>query len=177
MLSFFRKDRWSPYLVGVLIGVLLVWMFLLGQQIGISSGVARIGALIQEMFSSSHLPKNTNFSKLLSDGVIFNWKVLFVIGLFFGSLLASKLVKEKTPEKNRLWKREYGASKIKRYVVAFIGGFLVMFGARIADGCTSGHAISGGAQLSLTSWIFMIALFGTAIPVSFIVYRKNRRLS
>jgi len=152
-------------------------MFLLGQQIGISSGVARIGALIQEMFSSSHLPKNTNFSKLLSDGVIFNWKVLFVIGLFFGSLLASKLVKEKTPEKNLLWKREYGASKMKRYVVAFIGGFLVMFGARIAAGCTSGHAISGGAQLSLTSWVFMIALFGTAIPVSFILYKKNRRIS
>ena len=111
--------------------------------------------------------------KVLADHVIFDWKVLFVFGLFFGSLIAAKISGQTGPRKKVIWENAFGPSKWKRHLAAFIGGGLLIFGARLADGCTSGHAISGGAQLSITSWVFMIGVFATAIPVSFILYRKK----
>lgn len=173
MIEYLRKDRWSPYIVGLLIGVLLTILFAVGHQLGVSSGVARIGALINHFFSE--VDSKSHFGKSLADGVIFNWKVLFIIGLFLGAFIASRLTKGIIPKKNTIWEGAFGTSKWKRYFAGFIGGVLILFGARLANGCTSGHAISGGAQLSITSWVFMLALFGAAIPVSFGLYRKTRR--
>ena len=175
MISFLKKDRWSPYLVGLLIGILLTSLFAIGYQFGVSSGVARISALIENIAAPEHIAKTPYFNKLLGDGIFFNWKILFIIGLFLGSYVASKITDETIPPKNTIWKEAFGPSNLKRYIAAFIGGALLLFGARIADGCTSGHAISGGAQLSVVSWVFMLALFATAIPTSFIMYGKNRR--
>ncbi|QVL58269.1 MAG: YeeE/YedE family protein [Simkaniaceae bacterium] len=173
MIGYLRRDRWSPYVVGLFIGLLLTVMFAGGYQLGVSSGVARIGALIKQSFSE--VGNKDYFGKALSDRIIFNWKIVFIIGLFLGAFIASKLTKGAPPKKNTIWEGAFGTSKIKRYVAAFIGGALILFGARLANGCTSGHAISGGAQLSITSWVFMLALFGAAIPVSFGLYRKTRR--
>lgn len=172
MIEFLKKDRWSPYLAGAFIGLLLVVLFLIGNQIGVSTGIARIGALIEYGVDSSHVKSTPYFQGLLANKIIFDWKVLFVIGIFFGSLIASKLSYQKTPRENTIWERVYGYSKSKRYIAAFIGGIILMVGARLANGCTSGHAISGGAQLSLTSWVFMLAVFTTAIPMSFLLYRR-----
>lgn len=170
---FLRKDKWSPYFVGALIGILLTLSFVLGHQLGASTGVARIGALIENTFGSSHIKNTPYFNKLIADKVIFNWKVLFIVGLFFGALMASFISQKEKSPRNRIWESAFGTSKFKRSIAAFCGGALLLFGARLADGCTSGHAISGGAQLSVTSWVFMIGVFAAAIPVSFIMYRKK----
>lgn len=173
MISYLKKDRWSPYFVGSLLGILLTGLFVIGYELGASTGIARIGALFSYFVSSSHTEQTPYFFKLLSDEIIFNWKVLFIVGLFLGSFLASKITRDPIPEKNCIWKRNHGDSKSKRHFAAFIGGTLLLLGARIADGCTSGHAITGGAQFSITSWVFMIALFAAAIPVSFVLYKKG----
>ena len=174
IVKFLYKDRWPPYLVGALIGVLLSALFVAGYQIGVSSGISRVSALVERVVVPSHVTPDSYFARLLLNPVIFDWKILFVVGLFLGAWLASWLSNEAVPPKNTLWIQRFGRSKIKRYIGAFVGGFLVLLGARLADGCTSGHAISGGAQLSVVSWIFMGVLFVTAIPVSHIIYRKNR---
>lgn len=173
MISYLRKEKWSPYLVGALIGTLLTVILVIGYQIGVSSGVGRMGLLLEEAIAPDHSGTTPYLQKLLADHVIFDWKVLFVLGLFFGSMISSKLSAAKTCQKNTIWKGAFGPSKLKRYVTAFIGGILLLFGARIADGCTSGHAISGGAQLSIVSWAFMMAVFALAIPTSLILYRKK----
>ncbi|MCB1107494.1 MAG: YeeE/YedE family protein [Chlamydiia bacterium] len=173
MINYLRKDRWSPYIVGTLIGILLTLLFAFGYQFGVSSGIARIGALLKHSFSD--IKAGSYFGKALQDQIILNWKMISLIGLLLGSLVASKMTKGEIPEKNQIWKEAFGTSKAKRYFAAFIGGALILFGARIANGCTSGHAISGGAQLSITSWVFMFAVFAAAIPVSFTLYRKVRR--
>lgn len=169
---FLKKDRWSPYLVGSLIGILLTSLFVIGHELGVSSGVARAGALIQG--SISQVAEGSYFKQALNENIIFNWKVLFIIGLFLGAVLASKLSTKTEKKKNLIWENAFGTSKTKRYVAAFIGGIFLMLGARLADGCTSGHAICGGAQLSISSWMFMLAVFGSAIPVSFALYRRKR---
>ena len=158
--------------MGALIGLLLTLCFAAGQLIGASSGIAKISALIEMGISSTAIQKGSLFEKLLSNQIIFDWKLLFVLAIPFGSWAATRLTKEPTPKKNLYWARRFGTSRFKRFIAAFIGGCLLMIGARLAGGCTSGHAISGGAQTSIVSWIFMIVLFATAIPVSFLLYKK-----
>lgn len=172
-MNFLQKDKWPPYVVGALIGILLSFVFTYGHQIGVSSGVARLSALMAFAVDSSSIQPGSYFETLLSNHTIFDWRILIVVGLFLGAWLASWLSVEKVPPKNTIWISRFGSSKPKRYVAAFIGGFLLLIGARFADGCTSGHAISGGAQLSVVSWVFMMTLFATGIPVSYLLYRKK----
>jgi len=46
---------------------------------------------------------------------------------------------------------------------AFLGGFVAIFGSRIAGGCTSGHGISGAGHLMWRSWAAVCAMFAGAI--------------
>ena len=59
-----------------------------------------------------------------------------------------------------------------RYLMAFTGGFIMVFGARIADGCTSGHGVSGVAQLAIGSFVAVTAMFGAGIITSNLIYRR-----
>jgi hypothetical protein len=56
--------------------------------------------------------------------------------------------------------------------MAFAGGFLMLMGARIADGCTSGHGISGIAQLSVGSLIAVTAMFTGGILAALLFFRR-----
>jgi hypothetical protein len=100
--------------------------------------------------------------------------MLFVIFIYFGSLVGTKLSKSKHIEYVPIiWKENYGPSKLKRNIFAFLGGIILIFGARLAGGCTSGHAISGGLQLSVISWVFMMVVFAIGIPFAMIIYKKS----
>jgi uncharacterized membrane protein YedE/YeeE len=56
-----------------------------------------------------------------------------------------------------------------RWLWAFVGGSFMGFGARLARGCTSGQALSGGAVLSVGSWAFMFAVFGGGYALAYFV--------
>jgi uncharacterized membrane protein YedE/YeeE len=72
-----------------------------------------------------------------------------------------------------MWAAVFGGSRKKRFIAAFFGGVLLLFGARLAGGCTSGHMISGMSQLALSSFVFGVCTFGAAILVAHILYRKR----
>lgn len=59
----------------------------------------------------------------------------------------------------------------RKYLPAFLGGFIILFGARMADGCTSGHMMSGMMQGSVSGYIFAAAAFAVAIPVAILTGR------
>ncbi len=174
MIDFLKKDQWSPYLVGFLIGILLIFLVLVRHTIGVSGSVARLGAILASLFAHEHAMKIPSIKESLSDPTIFNWQIVFLIGLFFGAFIAAEISKNPNRKRNTVWIHSFGHSKIKRNSAAFFGGTLLLLGARFANGCTSGHAISGGAQLSITSWVFMITLFATAIPTSFLLYHRRK---
>jgi uncharacterized membrane protein YedE/YeeE len=67
----------------------------------------------------------------------------------------------------------FGPSVMKRFVAAFLGGVVIMYGARLAGGCTSGHGISGGLQLALSSWLFLAVMFSTGLGVTAVLFRKR----
>ncbi len=105
----------------------------------------------------SGITDNDYYKAIQSDGY---WEVLFLGGAFLSGLIISLIKKEfqfKLIYKN--WQRFKGTSKTKRVIWAFLGGFVLIFGARMAGGCTSGHILSGGMQLSLSSLVFAVFTF------------------
>jgi hypothetical protein len=56
---------------------------------------------------------------------------------------------------------------------AFAGGVILMFGARLAGGCTSGHGISGSLQLALSGWAFFASVFLSGILTAFLIFGRE----
>ena len=75
----------------------------------------------------------------------------------------------------RLWAERFGSTPAKRFAGAFFGGILLMIGARLAGGCTSGHGISGALQLAVSSWIFLITIFVSGIAAAVVLYGRQGR--
>jgi hypothetical protein len=100
--------------------------------------------------------------------------MLFLVGTFIGSLLSVMTSRtfrlEKVPT---TWAQHFGNSPSKRLVAAFLGGVIIMFGARMAGGCTSGHGISGSLQLALSSWTFFLTMFVSGILTAWVLFRNR----
>jgi uncharacterized membrane protein YedE/YeeE len=112
---------------------------------------------------------NDYFSKSKGPG---QWEVLFLAGAFISGIVISLLRKEfKITLIHSNWKKYKGNSVTKRIIWSFIGGFILIFGARMAGGCTSGHILSGGMQLSLSSLVFAVFVFGGLLITGKYFYR------
>ncbi len=171
----FQRSRWNPYLVGILIGCLsLVVLALFHHTVGTTTTFVRLAAVFWQIINPQHLAESAYYSSYLKENAWINWQAAFVGGIFLGAFIASRSAKDKVntfvPE---LWEQSFGPSKIKRSLGAFAGGFILLFGARLAGGCTSGHVIGGGMQLSLAGWLFMMAFFASGLPTAHLLYRKS----
>jgi hypothetical protein len=165
-----EKPYWNPYLAGIGLGITLLLAFVLvGRGLGASSAVMRSVAWLTSVVSQEHVDANPYFSGYAGTGMhpFSNFLVYEVLGVlvggFFSGLLAGRLkfVTEKGPQiTNRM-----------RWVFALTGGALMGFGARLAYGCTSGQALTGGATLAAGSWVFMFAVFGGAYGLAYFVRR------
>lgn len=172
-----KKYPWSPYVVGAGIGVLSWITFgLMGKALGVSTTFVRLAGLIESVFAKGHVQANAYYSKYIINEPGIDWQMMLVIGLFFGAFISSLLgrsrIKETVPE---LWKSRFGSSKGGRYLGAFVGGLLVLVGARLAGGCTSGHGISGGMQFAVASWVFFASMFAAGVGAAFLMYGKEGR--
>ena len=113
---------------------------------------------------------NGYFTKIQTPG---NWELIFLTGAFITALIISLVKKDfKLTLIHKGWEESKGNSKTKRIVWAFIGGFILIFGARMAGGCTSGHIISGGMQLALSSLVFAVFVFVGLLITGKLFYRK-----
>lgn len=176
MNEFLKRKKWSPYIVGFLIALLAIGSFtIFHKTIGTSTTFVKLAALFWSLADPSHVQNNLYYQEYLQNKAWIDWQFTLVMGIFIGAYLSRRLSsKENTPLKLPLiWEKNYGKNPYKRYIAAFIGGIIVMFGARFAGGCTSGHAISGGFQLALSGWLFMIGVFALGIPTALILYRKK----
>jgi uncharacterized protein len=161
---------WSPYLVGALIGVLSMATFYFSDKpIGVSTGLAKLGGLIGMLFA----PRHTKSLKYFDDNKPkIEWEVMLIFGVLIGALAAAwsggEITARWVPE---MWEARFGGSVAYRLAIAFAGGALLAFGARLAGGCTSGHGISGALQLSVGSWISLICFFVGGIATAMLMYR------
>ncbi len=168
------KGQWNPYVVGVGLGVLSWVAFgLVNQPLGISTALSAASSVCAvPLIGSEGVAQNAYWTKtpLKLDG-----GMLFLIGTFLGSLLSVMLGRSFSAEKvPSVWRQRFGASVAKRFVVAFLGGVLLMYGARMAGGCTSGHGISGSLQLALSSWTFFLVMFVTGAATALLLFEKRK---
>lgn len=167
------RGRWNPYLVGIGLGVLSWFAFgVVNQPLGISTALSSASSVCAlPVLGSEGVAQNAYWAKtpLKLDG-----GMLFLIGTFLGALLsviASRTFRwEKVPT---AWSQQFGSSSAKRLIAAFLGGVIIMYGARMAGGCTSGHGISGSLQLALSSWTFFLTMFAAGIVTALVLFRKR----
>jgi len=130
--------------------------------------------------ASTSFPYAADFLTGFIDNDYFNsikdaghWELLFLGGAFLAGLLISILKKEfqfKIIYSN--WERFKGISKPKRIIWSLLGGFILIFGARMAGGCTSGHILSGGMQLAVSSLVFAVFTFIGLLVTGKLFYTK-----
>jgi len=114
---------------------------------------------------------NEYFSKIKGPG---KWEVFFLTGAFISGIVISLFRKEfKITLIYSNWEKYKGNSVTKRIIWSFIGGFILIFGARMAGGCTSGHILSGGMQLAVSSLVFAIFVFAGLLLTGKYFYRKK----
>jgi hypothetical protein len=164
---------WSPYVAGIIIGLLQIPAFLLIETaLGASSSYVTVGGLIASWIDPSILKIDYVARHIAATGKNW-WQVALVISIAIGAFLSMKSSGAVRAPISPIWARALGShSSAKRYAVAFGAGFLMLFGARIADGCTSGHGLSGMAQLAVGSTVAVAAMFVGGIATAMLLLRR-----
>jgi uncharacterized membrane protein YedE/YeeE len=158
----------NPYLGGTLLGIVLfLAFFLTGNGLGASGGLNRIVVFFEDLIAPGHINRVPYLITLAGGdkNPLDNWIVFVTIGTLMGGFVAGWLngrLKVETNKGPRISTRT-------RWLMAFIGGSFMGYGARLARGCTSGQALSGGAVLSVGSWAFMFAVFGGGYALAYFV--------
>jgi uncharacterized membrane protein YedE/YeeE len=169
-----RQRSWSPYVVGALIGVLSWFTFGVAQKaIGVSTNFSQAVRLAEEQVAPEHAQANRYHVDYRIPSTL-GWEAALLVGLLLGAFISARLSDEPVPGPvPRLWGERFGPSRPKAYLFAFLGGLILMYGARLAGGCTSGHGISGALQLAVSSWTFFLSLFVGGLITAFALYGKG----
>lgn len=174
---------------GVLLGLVFFIAVLLVKPIGVSTQFVILDGVIGDAVNSELVTKteegytSTNAYLAKSGGKYaksvanpWNYSFIFVLAMMAGAFLSVVARGGIDAEERRIpqiWRNSFGDTAVKRYIVAFLGGFVVLYGARLAGGCTSGHMMSGMMQTALSGYIFAAGAFAAAVPVSIYMYRKE----
>lgn len=163
---------WNPYLAGALVGLLAIAsVAFTGKFLGASTTFVRAAAAVEQSVAPASVAQNVYYQK---NEAKLDWQGMVLIGLFVGALAAALFDKSYKSEKvPPMWRARFGDSLWKRGGVAFLGGIFAMIGARLADGCPSGHGLSGLMQLSISGFVSLAFFFGGGFVVAHWVYRRN----
>jgi hypothetical protein len=168
-----KQKAWSPYAAGIVIGLLQIpALLLIETALGASSSYVTVGGLAASIVDPSILDIDYVARHVAATGKNW-WQVALVIGIAIGAFLSMRLSGAKRQLISPIWSRAMGTpSASVRYALAFGAGFLMLFGARLADGCTSGHGLSGVAQLGVGSTIAVAAMFAGGITTAMFALRR-----
>lgn len=168
------KPYWNPYLSGIGLGlVLLLAYVIMGRGLGASGAFSSLVAATVQSIAPTHAAANEFYAEYLGDGTkspLKDWLVFEVLGVILGGFISGILAGRvgKSVDKGP------NISVNRRLMFAFIGGTIMGIGAKLARGCTSGQALTGGAVLNLGSWAFMFAVFAGGYAVAYFVRRQWR---
>lgn len=169
-----QDKAWNPYLAGGLSGLLIVAsVWLTGNYFGASTSFVRTVAMLESFLAPAHAA-GTEYFRIITPGI--DWQWMFVAGILAGSFVSAITSGSfKWQALPRLWESRFGSSRLKRGVFAFSGGVLMILGARIAGGCTSGHGLSGSLQLALSGMLTLGFIFAAGILTANAIYRGGSR--
>jgi H+/Cl- antiporter ClcA len=162
------KPYVHPYFGGMVLGIVLfLALFLTGNGLGSSGATTRLVAFAEDTIAPAHVD-NTPYLLKLAGGdkqPLDDW----IIPVFFGALLGgfvSGTINGRTKFETT---KGPNISNRTRWLMSFLGGVFFLYGARLARGCTSGQALTGGATLAAGSWVIMFAIFGGAYGLAYFV--------
>lgn len=175
-----KKEKQKIYLLGALLGLLAVVSAIATTQLlgktnflGTSTTFVRAAGLIEQIFIPDIAQEVPLYAKLKLS---FDWQFMLVIGIGIGSFLSALVSKTFKMELiPTIWRERFGSSILKRSVLGFLGGVLAIYGARLADGCPSGHGLSGTMQLTLSSFVALFFFFGMGILASHLIYARRKK--
>jgi hypothetical protein len=178
---------------GLFLGLVLAVAMILIKPIGASTQFVIMDGIIWDAISpivtetvetksgytsdNSYLAKNEGaYAKNVANPT--NYAFVFALSIVFGGIISKMTQGPKLTEAEvnapTVWNNKFGTeNRLKRYFVSFIGGMFILFGARVAGGCTSGHMMSGMMQTSLSGYLFAFGVFIIAVPVALIFYSKK----
>lgn len=171
-MTLLTRKAWSPYLAGIVIGLLQIPAFLLiNTALGASSSYVTLGSTIAQYVDPGIVA--IDYARKHLEGAKNWWQVAVVAGIVIGAFVSARLSGLRRSAPSPVWQSVAGQQSLAgRFTLAFAGGFLMLFGARVADGCTSGHGISGMAQLSLGSFTAVAAMFAGGIATALLLRRR-----
>jgi hypothetical protein len=163
-------EYWPPYVAGVGLGLTLLATFILmGEGLGASGGFTRFLVAFISWVAPNYVARNPYWSEYAQPGQspLISFLVFELVGVVVGGFVSGwlahrlRITVDKGPR----------VSARGRYALALLGGILTGYGARLARGCTSGLALSGGAVLSVGAWAFMLAVFAAGFVGAYFVRR------
>ncbi len=164
------KPYTNPYIGGIFLGIVLfIAYYMTGSGLGASAALSRIQICILDLFASSHVDRVAYFAEKGGGSLIAidHSSILMLAGTFLGGTISGLLHRRFRVET----RRGPRITDRQRWLFAFIGGAIMGYGARLARGCTSGQALSGGAVLAAGSWAFMLCVFAGGYMLAWFVRR------
>jgi uncharacterized membrane protein YedE/YeeE len=164
------RAYWNPYAAGFLLGLVLLSTYVItGRGLGASGAFGSVSAWIVGLWSPEHVEAGAVHARYWNDGApLQSWTLFLLLGAVLGAFLSGW-------QGRRLsWSIERGprVSDGTRLLLAFSGGFIAAIGAKIAKGCTSGQALTGGSMLNVGSLVFMLAVFVSAYALAYFVRKE-----
>ena len=161
----------NPYLAGIGIGVALLLAFVIvGRGLGASGAFSSVVTTAVSAAAPEHARSGPEYSRYLDAGAspLRDWLVFEIAGVLVGAWISAKLA-----GRVRI-ATDMGPRAIvpARLAFAFSGGLTMGIGAKLARGCTSGLGLTGGATLSVGSWLFVLAAFGAAYAIAPLLRRQ-----
>ncbi len=196
MKKFLFQAQWNWKASGIALAFSFFLAVLLVKPIGVSTQFVILDGIVWNSVSSDLIVKNEEnksgyassnaylnksggkYAKHIAEPM--NYSFIFVLAMILGGFLgkitttSTKENNEQETETNKVSFSPYDKLTKKRLLLTFIGGFLVLLGARLAGGCTSGHMMSGMMQTSLSGYLFAMSAFAVAIPTAILLYGKDK---
>ncbi len=194
MKNIFSQKQWNWKVSGVALALAFLVAVALVRPIGVSTQFVILSGIVWDSFSDEVVVEDASAPKGYSSTNPYfnrsggrharnianplNYSFVFALAMVVGGFLAFKLQSSRTNKKElispEVWRGRFGDSAAKRYLAVFLGGVLVLFGARLAGGCTSGHMMSGMMQTSLSGYLFALGAFAVAIPLAIYMYKEGK---
>lgn len=177
---------------GVLLGLVFFAAVMLVKPIGVSTqfvildgilwdAVSPVTVVVSEDAGNGYASPNAylnksggKYAKAVAEPL--NYGFVFVVAMIAGAMLSAVLrggVARDERDMPAVWRANFGDRRWKRYLACFSAGFVVLYGARLAGGCTSGHMMSGMMQTAVSSYIFAAGAFLAGIPAALTLFRKE----
>lgn len=161
----------NPYLAGVGVGLALLAAFVLaGRGLGATGGYSAVVAAAADSVAGDHIAQSTAYQAFFGDSApMADWLVFELLGVLAGAL-ASAWISGRFH-----FTVEHGNAAVpSRLMMAFAGGLLMGYGAKLARGCTSGQGLTGGATYSISGWLFIACAFAAAYAIAPLATRAWR---